>query len=55
MGICYDEHIVRVDGAMKLKRRKLQVIWQQDLPTTHQPPEIFLSAMARLMPGDKSS
>lgn len=53
MGICYDEHIVRVDGALKLKRRKLQVLWQHDLPTVQMPPALFLSAMAELMPGDK--
>src|SRR5690606_10647704 len=55
MGICYDEHIVRIDGALKLQHRKLRVLWQHDLPTTQMPPEVFLSAMARLMPGDKGA
>jgi hypothetical protein len=50
MGICYEEHIVRVDGALKLRRRKLNLLWQQDVPTTRQPPEAFLAAMMRTMP-----
>lgn len=55
MGICYEEHIVVVDGALKLARRKLNLLWSQDLPTTRQTPEIFRAAMANLMPGDKKS
>ncbi|MFW2853475.1 nuclear transport factor 2 family protein [Sphingomonas sp. TX0543] len=54
MGICYDEHIVRFDGALKMKHRRLTLLWQHDLPTVAMPPQIFLDAMARLMPATEN-
>ncbi len=45
-GLRYDEHIVEVGGAMKLRRRKQTVLWEQDLPTISRLPEAVLRALA---------